>query len=356
MSAGRRRPRAALANLGLALAAIAVALLGAEIALRVLERAEPAPAAPEPALAALPELGTVRELAAPNQRGRSCGVLWRTNSAGFRGPEAAPEPAPGSFRIALIGDSFAAGQCVAEEETYAMRLERMVDAAGAAKTFEVLNLGLGGLSAADVVERARNLGPRFHPDLYVYGFTLNDVFEAGEDQSAMRPDLVSEALAQMLAGARYSALLRAVVPRLISVWGALGPGRAYSDLVVRSYADPTIDARLQRHFRDLHLLAERSRACALVFVHTDVAALRFGHRFEATYERIVALARDAGLSASSSYPAFRGRDSSRLRVSVFDGHPNAEGHRLLAESLYDALRALPVECGVPALPPREPGA
>jgi lysophospholipase L1-like esterase len=342
-----------LQKLGLALASIAFALLCAELALRALERAQapPAQAAPDPALAVLPELGTVFELAAPNQRGRLCGALWRTNAMGFRGPEPAPGPAPGRFRIALVGDSFAAGQCVAEEDTYAARLERLLDATRAAGDFEVLNLGLGGLNARDVVARARALGPALHPNLYVYGFTLNDAFEAGEDWAA-GPPASTGMFERLLPAMHFSALARAAVPRLIGLASAFGPSSGYTKLILDAYADPEVGARLQRRFRDLRLLARRSRACAHVFVHTDVAALRFGHRFEPSYDRIVALARDAGLSASSSYPAFRGRDSSRLRVSLFDGHPNADGHRLLAESLYASLRELPPECGLPALPAR----
>jgi lysophospholipase L1-like esterase len=343
----------ALKLVALVLASIGVALVLAELALRGLERAQPAPAPPAPdaELAALPELRTLIDLATPNAHGRYLGVPWRTNSAGFRGPEVAPDAAPGTIRVVVLGDSFTAAVGVREEDSYAAQLERLLEA-GTGADFEVLNFGLPGLDAASVVERARLLGPRFHPALYVYGYTMNDVFESGEDAGTASPGSAA-LLGRFLPYMRHSALLRALVPRAFGLWSAFGPASAYTELVIRSHADPALGARLERRFRELGRIARRTRACAHVFVHTDVAALRFGHRFGPSYERVAALARAAGLGASSSYDAFRGRDSARLRLGLFDGHPNAAGHRLLAESLYDGLRGLPNECGLPGLPARE---
>ena len=117
-------------------------------------------------------------------------------------------------------------------------------------------------------------------------------------------------------------------------------------------ADPAKQARLTTAFARLAALAESEGACAHVFVHTDLAALRFGHPFGDVYEQVASAARRAGVSASTSFPAFRGRDSTFLRLSALDGHPNDEGHRILAGALYDALRALPPRCGLPPLPAR----
>jgi acyl-CoA thioesterase-1 len=340
-----------LRNLALALVATLVGLSCAELSYRVYEVAFPPPAARplDPELAALPELTTVTGLVSPNTRGRFMNVLWRVNGMGMRGPEVAPYPESRRFRIALLGDSIAAGVGVPEQEIYAAQLEQLLDASGA--EFEVLNFGLPGANAPGLLNWAEQLTPRFHPRLFVYGYTLNDLFEPGEEDLHQPVDVAAlQQLAERVQSF-HSHLLPAVIARLLALGAIAQPG-PYTQLVLTAYADPAKQARLTSTFARLSALAEREDACAHVFVHTDLAALRFGHSFGEVYEQVASAARLAGLSASTSFPAFRGRDSTFLRLSALDGHPNAEGHRILAGALYDALRALPPRCGLPPLPAR----
>jgi hypothetical protein len=55
----------------------------------------------------LPVLTSVFELASPNMRGLFHGVVYTSNSAGFRSNRNySSEPPPGVLRIAIVGDSF----------------------------------------------------------------------------------------------------------------------------------------------------------------------------------------------------------------------------------------------------------
>jgi hypothetical protein len=49
---------------------------------------------------------------------------------------------------------------------------------------------------------------------------------------------------------------------------------------------------------------------------------------------------------SQSFPAFRWQSASDLRISPLDDHPNDEGHRILAEVLFEGLKQLPPRCGL----------
>src|SRR5262245_42920123 len=49
--------------------------------------------------------------------------LYRTNAAGYRGPEFRAEKAPGVVRIACVGDSCTFGLGVREEHTWTRQLE-----------------------------------------------------------------------------------------------------------------------------------------------------------------------------------------------------------------------------------------
>ena len=46
--------------------------------------------------------------------------------------------------------------------------------------------------------------------------------------------------------------------------------------------------------------------------------------------------------------AYDGRDPQELQLASWDNHPNAFGHRLMAEALYQELRTRPDLMGVPA--------
>jgi len=84
--------------------------------------------------------------------------------------------------------------------------------------------------------------------------------------------------------------------------------------------------------------------CAHVFVHTRLEQLVFLHPNRLFYRLIEQEASARGLTVTQSYPKLRWRVAEPLRRSVADAHPNAEGHRLFAEALYEGLRRLPPRC------------
>jgi lysophospholipase L1-like esterase len=98
----------------------------------------------------------------------------RINSTGFRGDEfAIPKPA-GTFRIVALGDSFAEGMQVHDEETFAALLEASLTTPE--RPVEVANLGVSGYGTSQELALLRVFGPRLEPDLVIVFFCLaNDV-------------------------------------------------------------------------------------------------------------------------------------------------------------------------------------
>lgn len=101
------------------------------------------------------------------------GVPVRTNSYGMRGPERAPAKRPGVFRIALLGDSYAFGWGVEEEQTFAVQLERLLSNERAAPV-EVLNFGVPGYSTFQQVTQFLDERRDFEVDLVLVFFVDND--------------------------------------------------------------------------------------------------------------------------------------------------------------------------------------
>lgn len=109
-------------------------------------------------------------------RHKSADGAWRfrINSQGMRASRdyAYDKPA-GVKRIVSVGDSFAVGFEVHEEETFAAVLERELKAAGL--DVEVLNAGVSGFSNAEECLYLERELIKYHPDLVVVSFYGNDL-------------------------------------------------------------------------------------------------------------------------------------------------------------------------------------
>lgn len=104
------------------------------------------------------------------------GIAYRVpvhaNALGFRGPDWSLRKAPGTHRIALLGDSHAFGYGVAWPDTVAPRLQDAL-AAGRVRA-EVLNFALPGYNAWQQHEVLRHYALAYEPDLVIVQLTMND--------------------------------------------------------------------------------------------------------------------------------------------------------------------------------------
>ncbi|KKS45851.1 MAG: hypothetical protein UV09_C0027G0003 [Candidatus Gottesmanbacteria bacterium GW2011_GWA2_42_18] len=103
-------------------------------------------------------------------------VVITTNQYGFRNREIQiPKPA-GTYRILVIGDSYAAGWGVEEYEAYPKVLEKILRERYPDKNIEVINSGLPTAGPSYYYLMYKNLGRLFKPDLVIVGFYLvNDI-------------------------------------------------------------------------------------------------------------------------------------------------------------------------------------
>ncbi len=98
------------------------------------------------------------------------------NRAGMRDREFAVTKPHGVFRIVVIGDSVTFGFACSRGHAYPKQLESLLNEAATPESprFEVLNLGVTGYNARQIVETLRVRGLRYQPDLVIYGYVLND--------------------------------------------------------------------------------------------------------------------------------------------------------------------------------------
>lgn len=323
---------------------VVLALVVAELALRVAwteetrSQSEPIPER----LRGLPQLRGVLALGHPNTRGVYKGVLHQTNSAGFRGREYGVAKPPGTFRIAVLGDSVTMGSGVDAKQTYSAMLERTLNATRDDYDYEVLNFGVAGLNLNVIVtERLQKIAVSFRPDLLIYGFTVNDIegphYRRFERTYTMADEERGGSLLLGLVRQRWRYTRELMWP---------APGSYVYELDENYFRNA---AAWQFFLADLGRLAEVASelgVCTQVLIHTKLYALGSLHPFTRHYDRVAEAARAHDLHVTFSLPHFLGEDHRSLWVSPANAHPNADGHRRMATALLEGLEAMPPECWV----------
>ncbi|HVS11574.1 MAG TPA: DUF5989 family protein [Planctomycetota bacterium] len=129
-----------------------------------------------------PKLGWSKEPGALNHRsGPEFDVRVVVNEQGLIG-DAMPDPAKpaGTFRVAMLGDSFTQGFTVAREDLFVDLLARWWKAEG--RSVDVINAGTEGWSTDQEVAWLLENGERFAPDLVLIFPYENDLYWNGEER------------------------------------------------------------------------------------------------------------------------------------------------------------------------------
>jgi GDSL-like Lipase/Acylhydrolase family len=252
------------------------------------------------------------------------GLEWRTNSQGMRDREYSLKKPPGTFRVALVGDSIGAGWGVNAEDRFESILEESWDAharASSGARVEILNCAVPGHAPGQRWYHFGLLGWSMEPDLLIYESTAADV---GWDERRLR-FLLARGLAW------DSPIYRAVLES-----SGVEPFKS---------PDQYKRALQPRHWEVLSgvyrsMTADcRARGVPIFWVLVP----RIGRRGDAANKaRLIETARSAKFSGVIDLTdAFDGLDPNRLAVDRDDFHPNALGHARLAQRLGLALEALP---------------
>lgn len=187
--ARQRRGRVLLGRLGIAIVALLVSIVGAELLVRLVADVQ------LPLYSADPEIG--------RRHHRSWqGRVWveesaqridvRFNREGFRGPDLPLEKADDVVRVALIGDSMTLAIAVPEEDTLAAQLQRILAETRPDRHWEVMNMGASAASTGQELAVYQEVARSYSPDLVVCVFYAgNDVTDNSRELSS-RPRIYWE--------------------------------------------------------------------------------------------------------------------------------------------------------------------
>jgi hypothetical protein len=251
------------------------------------------------------------------------GAPLSINRWGMRDQDYELLPAPGTYRVALTGPSFVMGSGVADHEVFEWLLEDRLNreyAGSPTASYEILNFAVPGYSA------------------------IQDLLVLEQKALAFEPD----ALFFMAHQREEEAVVLYLADRV-----AAQSELPYDDLMTMIYGagaepDATI-TEIERHLKPIQTellawtyrrIAEVSRANGIVPVWIFMPTLEDPVEAEEV-THLAGLAQEAGFVVIDLADAYTGQDPESLVVAYWDKHPNAAGHRLIADHLYESLTLNP---------------
>ena len=243
-----------------------------------------------------------------------------------------------TFRIAVVGDSFAFGFNNLFDDAFPKRLERILNLNIEQPKVEVLNFGTPSLSTKDEVALVDTAIRKYHADLVVLEVTLNDPEVVpyhnprGPMSQRMSGGLLKGGILDWWKGLAF-------ILTKIEVYRSQ---KEYVRYFNSLYENPVSAASFAN---SLTKVADRGRESntkivALIF---PLLAMPLDERypFEAIHKRIQSLLRERQVPFLDLRDTYRGMAHDRLQaIPGEDPHPSELGHRIAAEALEKFLRKL----------------
>ena len=249
------------------------------------------------------------------------GVTFRANRWGFRDREYEKTKPAGIYRVALLGSSHVMGWGVGNDQTFENLVEDRLNAelgAQGAQRYEILNFAVAGYALPQMLYVAQHIVPQFEPDAVIY-------------------------VAHPREGIRLIKRLQILVTRMrggVADYGYLASvlqkADAHGDLPPDEF-----ELRLAP-FRDDLLRWSYDSMAAAIRANGAVPVLALVPLTNETFEReeldqISRLAQESGAIVMVLPDPFSGHEPERITVSDSDKHPNALGHRLIADRFFAGL-------------------
>jgi lysophospholipase L1-like esterase len=294
---------------------------------------------------------------APGANGGLTDTDLKINSQGFRGPE--PSIIPPGRRVIILGDSIAFGNSVPWEDTFASQLQQRLNSGK--QDVEILDFGVGGYDTLQEVSLLETRGLKYHPNLVVVSYCLNDIsiattsLEHIEWKRSQRSFLYRSRLAQFFSVSieqiRLKRWLRSMNQPAVfhreyeNQIDAIGEDEVeLLDLMKKApkypsttyYGDRDRVGRLRYSFRRLANSSRENGFQVLIMIvpllYGDAGS--YSHR---PAHRIVEMeARRAGFDTTDLTDAFMRAGMGNLTADFGDIiHPNRRGHAIMADLLSD---------------------
>jgi D-alanyl-lipoteichoic acid acyltransferase DltB (MBOAT superfamily) len=270
------------------------------------------------------------------------GNTFSTNAWGMRDKEYAKEKPARTLRVALLGPSHVMGNGVSDGQTFESLVEDRLNREFKSPRYdrvEILNFGVDGYSLAQQValleDRALSFSPdiviatHYHPGRFVTeAFILKVVWgDIPVKDESLKAIFDRAGLDGVNARGSIPVPFRPI--RSVASWFGMSPRMPYGESEARSRW--ISEEVLAWSFQELARVSKQHGAIPLVLALNavvDEAPTDIPNRRDLDA---------AGLRVLDLYHVYPDADRASLRVAPWDDHPNAAGHRLIANRLYEEL-------------------
>lgn len=242
---------------------------------------------------------------------------FTTNADGVRDKAYSMTKLPGTFRIAVIGDSFTMGEGVAIEDSYPTVLEERFNAEGQ-RSFEFINFAVAGYSLPQYIATIRRKALSYQPDLIFIGFcAAND---------SKKPNLEAFNKPYQLKSPGNGFLNFFFFEHIGNVYK-----RFYNYLRNRYPGYNADEDYLNLEFEKLRALTSEQRI-PLVIAYIDNKAA------SSDYAMVRKAAERSGFGFIDGTKGFGPQIAPEHIIYKTDNHPNGTANRIMAEVLYPELK------------------
>lgn len=270
----------------------------------------------------------------PSYRSILQGVDISINGQGFRGPEFQTEKPPHTDRILILGDSVVFGWGVGQDETFPTRVERLLQSQG--ERVEVIPAGVCSWNTRTEYEFTRTVGVNYRPDVLVLVVVFNDI----EPKKEGRTEVTKSELFPPSATKSFVQNAWEDVRRFLAKHSYFFAHLEYAwKETLQQQSEGPLHSDDSPAWKDVRLALDglvelcAQRGISLIaYLYTTETDLP-GDKILTRYKRYL---------AAKGVPTFvmpaPVLGDPKYRNSVVDGHPNALGHKLIAEHMGPVLR------------------
>lgn len=299
----------------------------------------------------------------PSTTQRWGGVNVTVNAKGLRGPALPYDKPAGAVRILYLGDSVVFGYSVARwQDTFPWLIERALETGPDSLDVETVDAGVGGYSPWQELIWLREEGVRYHPDLIVLDFVLNDVTEkftlvryGGLEQSRQLRESYHSPFDALLS---HSALATKV-SKFARKWkakrvlgsnpqlGAIKRETFDVDMMIHHPEKEHIQAAWRITLESVQGIFDTCRKSGIplvVVIHPFTMQFDAPDELDGPQRRLAAYAAAHGVRTIDLLPPLHDYldETNQFPSAIFldRDHLNEEGHRVVARILADSLRTI----------------
>lgn len=250
------------------------------------------------------------------------------NPLGFRDLEHEFQKPEGVKRILVVGDSITAGWGVRFKQMFARQLERKF------KNVEVIVLAKPGWEAMKEIAMIEELGMKFHPDLIIIGYCINDPIDPRDllrfyrKMAYRKPEGINKFFFD------HSMLFR-------FIWKISQDKRVAREFIKcmdKVHTDKYRGWReTVRAYNRLRELAEKNHIPVIVVLFPSLDFPFEHYPFLSVHRKVEGLMKEEGFIFVDLLPYLKKYKNTQLTADAIDRHPNNTVHTLVANILYDII-------------------